>query len=184
MGITPEELEIVKQLTGSFFSGRRQQLGLTQLELAGKSSLRENAIQRIESGKFIPGGETLLKLIFELDLSLVFRNREENEPFIQLLGQVWADSIKGKSVRNTTALTRVDMAKARVKIGSFFSEQRLQLELTQRETANRAKLGAPIIKQIENGRSLSDGKGLIKLCGALQCIFYPINFSDELLVFK
>lgn len=183
MCITPEALEIVKQLIGSFFSGRRKQLGLTQQELADKTGVRKSTIQRIEAGKFIPGGETLLNLIFELGLSLVFKSGEKNESFIQLFEQTWAVSIKEKNVGNTTALIKVDMAKAGMKIGRFFSEQRQKLGLTQRETADRARLGVPIIQRIECGHDLPDGKGLIKLCGALHCMFYPINFNDHLLIF-
>lgn len=184
MSITPQELEIVKQLTGSFFSGRRQQLGLTQQELAGQTGVRESTIQRIEYGKFVPGGETLLSLVSELGLSLVFRNRPENESFVELLEKTWAIAENMNADRGSVQDSDFDAADAGSKIGNFFSGRRQQLGLTQKEVADQAHLGLPTIQRIEYGRHLPDGKSLFKVCGALQCVFYPVNFTGEFVVFE
>lgn len=181
MSITPQELKIVKQLTGSFFSDRRQQLGLTQQEVAEKSGVRNSTVQRIEEGKFIPGGETLLILLTELNLALVFQNKSENESFTGLLEKTWAVP---KRVNHSSAGDfTVDMVKSKTKIGDFFVNRRQQLGWTQKEVADQARLGEATIHRIEYGRQLPDGKGLLKICEALQCVFYPIDFTGEFLVF-
>lgn len=184
MSITPQELEIVKQLTGSFFSGRRQQLGLTQQKLAEKTGIRKSTIQRIEYGKFVPGGETLLNLVSELGLSLVFRNRSENESFVQMLEKTWAVPKNGNQYRSTGRDSGINTVEAGSKIGDFFSDRRQQLGLTQAEVADRARLGQPTVQRIEYGRNLPDGKSLFKICGALQCVFHPAAFEGEFLVFE
>jgi transcriptional regulator with XRE-family HTH domain len=184
MSITPQELDIVKQLTGAFFSGRRQQLGLTQQELADKTGVRKSTIQRIEYGKFVPGGETLLNLVSELGLSLVFRIRSENESFVKLLEKTWTVPENGNADRGSVQASDFYAADAGSKIGSFFSGRRQQLGLTQAEVADRARLGQPTVQRIEYGRNLPDGKSLFKVCGALQCIFHPAAYEGEFLVFE
>lgn len=181
MSITPQELKIVKQLTGSFFSGRRLQLGLTQQEVAEKTGVRESTVQRIEYGKFVPGGEALLILLSELDLALAFQNKSENESFTELLEKTWAvpKSANLSSARDFT----VDMVKAKTKIGNFFVNRRQKLGWTQKEVADQARLGQATIHRTEYGRQLPDGKGLFKICEALQCVFYPIDFTGEFVVF-
>jgi len=182
MSITPEEFKIVKQLIGSFFSGRRQQLGLTQQELAKKIGIRESTVQRIEYGKFVPGGETLLSLVWELGLSLVFRYRSENESFVELLEKTWVIAENGYPNHNTTRNSDFDAAEAGSKIGRFFSSRRQQLRLTQKEVADQAHLGLPTIQRVEYGQHLPDGKCLFKVCGALQCVFYPIEFTGKFVI--
>ncbi|MDY6867157.1 MAG: helix-turn-helix transcriptional regulator [Chloroflexota bacterium] len=182
MSITPQEFEIVKQLTESFFSGRRQQLGLTQQELAEKTGVRKSTIQRIEYGKFVPGGGTLLSLVSELGLSLVFRNISENESFVQILEKTWTVPGNGNADHGSDQDSDFDMADTGSKIGNFFFGRRQQLGLTQKEVADQAHLGLPTIQRIEYGRHLPDGKGLFKVCGALQCVLYPVNFTGELVV--
>lgn len=182
MSITPEEFKIVKQLIGSFFSGRRQQLGLTQQELAKKIGIRESTVQRIEYGKFVPGGETLLSMASELRLSLVFQNRSENESFIELLEKTWIVPESETTNHNSVQELNLDTAKAGGEIGSFFSSRRQQLRLTQKEIADRARLGLPTIQRVEYGQHLPDGKCLFKVCGALQCVFYPIEFTGKFVI--
>lgn len=184
MSITAQELKIVKQLTGDFFSGRRQQLGLTQHELAEKTGVRESTVQRIEYGKFVPGGETLLSLVSELELSLVFRKRSENESFVRLLEKTWTVPENGNADHGSARDSGFDTAEAGSKIGNFFSGRRQELGLTQAEVADRARLGQPTVQRIEYGRNPPDGKSLFKVCGALQCIFHPAAFEGEFLVFE
>jgi len=52
---------------------RREELGLTQLELAEQSSVHLRSVNSIEAGKANPSWETLQKLIYVLKLEIVIR---------------------------------------------------------------------------------------------------------------
>lgn len=54
---------------GNKIRNRREELGLTQPELAEKSKLSQSWISRIESDKFIPSAATLIVLAVSLDLA-------------------------------------------------------------------------------------------------------------------
>lgn len=60
-----KDLEIVAQLIH-----RRQELNLTQSDLANKAGLKQAAIARLESGKVIPRLDTLDKITKALDLKI------------------------------------------------------------------------------------------------------------------
>lgn len=53
---------------GNKIRNRREELGLTQPELAQKSKLTQGYISRIENDGFIPKATTLMVLAFALDL--------------------------------------------------------------------------------------------------------------------
>src|SRR5690625_5368841 len=73
MSITHNEYEMIKKMIGDFLQQRREEVGLTQAGVAESAGIRESTVQRIESGKFIPGGKTLLRLCEALSLQLIFQ---------------------------------------------------------------------------------------------------------------
>src|SRR5690625_7251494 len=73
MSITHNEYEMIKKMIGDFLQQRREEVGLTQAGVAESAGIRERTVQRIESGKFIPGGKTLLRLCEALSLQLLFQ---------------------------------------------------------------------------------------------------------------
>ncbi len=54
---------------GNRIRNRREELGLTQVELAEKTQLTQGYISRIEGNSFIPKSTTLTVLALALDLS-------------------------------------------------------------------------------------------------------------------
>lgn len=54
---------------GNKIRSRREELGLTQVELAEKTRLTQGYISRIEGNSFIPKSTTLTVLALALDLS-------------------------------------------------------------------------------------------------------------------
>lgn len=56
-------------MIGRKIKNRREELGLTQPELAEISKLSQGYISRIESGKFIPKASTLIVIAASLKIS-------------------------------------------------------------------------------------------------------------------
>lgn len=56
-------------MLGRKIKNRREELGLTQPELAEISKLSQGYISRIESGKFIPKASTLIVIAVSLKMS-------------------------------------------------------------------------------------------------------------------
>ncbi|MBO5104159.1 MAG: helix-turn-helix transcriptional regulator [Ruminococcus sp.] len=56
-------------MIGRRIKNRREELGLTQPELAEISKLSQGYISRIESGKFIPKASTLIAIATSLKMS-------------------------------------------------------------------------------------------------------------------
>lgn len=54
---------------GNKIRNRREELGLTQVELAEKAKLTQGYISNVEGNVFIPKATTLMVLAFALDLS-------------------------------------------------------------------------------------------------------------------
>lgn len=54
---------------GNRIRSRREELGLTQVELAAKAKLTQGYISRVEGDTFIPKATTLMVLAFALDLA-------------------------------------------------------------------------------------------------------------------
>lgn len=54
---------------GNKIRNRREELGLTQAELAEKTKLTQGYISRVEGNAFIPKATTLMVLAFALDLA-------------------------------------------------------------------------------------------------------------------
>lgn len=64
------ELKVIRESIAAIIVTRRQELGMTQKELADNSGVGEATIQRIESAKFFPGLKQLLPISFTLKLAL------------------------------------------------------------------------------------------------------------------
>lgn len=54
---------------GNKIRNRREELGLTQVELAKKAKVTQGSISRIEGNTLIPKATTLMVLAFALDLA-------------------------------------------------------------------------------------------------------------------
>lgn len=54
---------------GNKIRNRREELGLTQVELAEKAKVTQGYISRVEGNAFIPKATTLMVLAFALDLA-------------------------------------------------------------------------------------------------------------------
>lgn len=54
---------------GNKIRNRREELGLTQIELAEKTKLTQGYISRVEGNAFIPKATTLMVLAISLDLA-------------------------------------------------------------------------------------------------------------------
>ncbi len=54
---------------GNKIRSRREELGLTQIELADKTKLTQGYISRVEADVYVPRATTLIVLAFALDLS-------------------------------------------------------------------------------------------------------------------
>jgi transcriptional regulator with XRE-family HTH domain len=60
--------EVFIKLVGKRIKMFRTQQKLTQFDLAVKSDMEENALQRIETGRTNPTLKTLLKIVYALDI--------------------------------------------------------------------------------------------------------------------
>lgn len=85
-----EVLNEARRLIAGFIKSRREELGLTQQELADKAGLGWATVQRTEAGKFIPDGKSLLKLCYALDCFFFFGEKESDEPFIKAFRDRWS----------------------------------------------------------------------------------------------
>lgn len=83
-------LDEARDMIAVFISNRRQELGLTQQELADKAGLGWATVQRIEAKKFIPDGKSLLKICYALDCFFFFGEKESDEPFIKAFRDRWS----------------------------------------------------------------------------------------------
>lgn len=82
-------LNEARDLIAGFIVNRRQQLGLTQAELAEKAGLGRATVERIESRKFLPDGKSLLKICHALDCFFFFAEKETDEPLIKAMRERW-----------------------------------------------------------------------------------------------
>ena len=71
-------MEIIEELTSLISSiiARRNELGMSQRDLAAECGLPQSSIARIESLKTVPKLDTLLKLMHPLGLKLQMINRD------------------------------------------------------------------------------------------------------------
>jgi len=91
--ITNEVINEAANLIGSFVIERRKALGLTQKQLADRAGLGIATVKRVELGKFVPDGKSLLKLCAALDCYFFFAEKESNEPLVTAMRKRWGDKI-------------------------------------------------------------------------------------------
>lgn len=70
-----EEIALVAELVGKIVS-RREQLGLTQKQLADLVAMKQPALARIERGTVIPRLDTVLKLAKALGMKFTFTDEQ------------------------------------------------------------------------------------------------------------
>lgn len=81
--ISDKALNEARDSIAGFIVSRRNQLGLTQQELAERADLGIATVKRIELAKYIPDGKSLLKLCHALgclnEFLQLFKNGAGNE---------------------------------------------------------------------------------------------------------
>ena len=87
--IQQEVINEARDLIAGFIVSRRKELGYTQVELAERAGLGARTIERIEGKKFIPNGESLLKICHALDCFFFFGEKESDDPFIKSFRNRW-----------------------------------------------------------------------------------------------
>lgn len=75
----------------AFLIERRKELKYNQIELAEKAGIGERTLQRIETSKFAPNLETLLRLCEALDLYFFCSPKESDEDFAKLMKSKWGN---------------------------------------------------------------------------------------------
>lgn len=185
MSITHKELNDIKALICGFFHQRRKVLKLTQNEVSLRANIRENTVQRIEYGKFIPGGMTLLKLCESLSLQLIFEPFSPGEDFLTEMKKKWVLPEQTTDVYNHFKVVEPDWSEIfGFQIGKYFSGRRGHLQLTQQKLSDKSNLGLPTIQRIEAGKNFPDGKSLVKICYGLNAIMYPIHRPESGKIFE
>lgn len=175
MSITHNEYEMIKKMIGDFLQQRREEVGLTQAGVAESAGIRESTVQRIESGKFIPGGKTLLRLCEALSLQLIFQaSSKPNLKKEMQAGWVQRGQFTG-TIDNPGTLDDSQLEKLIAQLGNYFFERRKKLRLTPEMLSEIARLGIPSIQRIETGQHFPDGKTIVKLCYGLDSVFYPME---------
>lgn len=87
--IQQEVINEARDLIAGFIVSRRKELGFTQVQLAERAGLGVRTIERIEGKKFIPNGESLLKICYALDCFFFFGEKESKDPFIKAFANRW-----------------------------------------------------------------------------------------------
>lgn len=70
-----KELDLLVEIVSSIVE-RRNELGLSQRDLAEKSGVKQSAIARLESMKIMPQIDTLNKVLTPLDLKLKVEKKQ------------------------------------------------------------------------------------------------------------
>lgn len=64
-----EEAEVKAEIIGAMIN-RRNDLGLSQRDLAGKCGIPQSSVARIETGRTVPKLDTLIKIFTQLGLGI------------------------------------------------------------------------------------------------------------------
>src|SRR5690625_7023935 len=140
MSITHNEYEMIKKMIGDFLQQRREEVGLTQAGVAESAGIRESTVQRIESGKFIPGGKTLLRLCEALSLQLIFQaSSKPNLKKEMQAGWVQRGQFTG-TIDNPGTLDDSQLEKLITQLGNYFFNGEKNWRLLQKCSPETAAL--------------------------------------------
>lgn len=84
-----EKFKFVAELLGHRLKDRREQLGLSQPQVAQKAGLNTATVYRIENARFLPDIKTLLKLCYALDMIFVLEDKEGDDPVAKHFRERW-----------------------------------------------------------------------------------------------
>jgi transcriptional regulator with XRE-family HTH domain len=71
-----EVLDAGEKILGKIFRERREDLGLTQAELALRMNIKQVTISRIEAGKFSPSWRMVMRFLEALELYVFFEPKD------------------------------------------------------------------------------------------------------------
>src|SRR5690625_3832214 len=175
MSITHNEYEMIKKMIGDFLQQRREEVGLTQAGVAESAGIRESTVQRIESGKFIPGGKTLLRLCEALSLQLIFQaSSKPNLKKEMQAGWVQRGQCTG-TVDNRGPSDDAQLEKLITQLGNSLFERRKTLRRRPEMLSEIARLGIPSRQRIDTAEHFRDGKTIVKLCYGLHSGLCPME---------
>ena len=97
-------LEEARQLMSSFFKNRRIELNLSQQDVADRTGMARETINRMEAGRFWLGMKQYLLVCEALHCFPAIAEMEANEPIAEALRANWTAKPKAMSIEDAIAL--------------------------------------------------------------------------------
>jgi len=82
-------LSEARKLIADFLKNRREELGISQKELADKCGVQWGTISRIENGKFMPNLDLFLTLTHHLNCYFFLTEKEGDHPDAKWMRERW-----------------------------------------------------------------------------------------------